>query len=202
MVDELAVTNEIWRRWDEMKIKPPFEWYQLRVRVEEAIKEGRKPEEIVQAFMRKYGKSPEKLPEEVEKIPLLYTQTIQQEISAAIAEEKEAIDDYAQLENKLRQAGLSSQADIVNEIKTDEMDHKVKFEAMLKGEYPPMTKPATFYFETKGDCDRARDLLHRFTNFYFPYGPDFSLTVIDDPDYMLELLAGEGFDTSKILVKR
>jgi len=65
------------------------------------------------------------------EIPVLFKGTLD-EVIAAIAEEKEAIDDYAELENKLRREGLTSDADIVNEIRGDEMDHRVKFEAMLK----------------------------------------------------------------------
>jgi hypothetical protein len=63
--------------------------------------------------------------------PLLFKET-RDEIVAAVAEEKEAIDDYAELINKLRKAGLNSEADIVTEIRNDERDHKVKFEEMLK----------------------------------------------------------------------
>jgi len=67
----------------------------------------------------------------LDNVPVLFKGT-RDEVIAAIAEEKEAIDDYAELENKLRREGLTSEADIVNEIRNDEMDHRVKFEAMLK----------------------------------------------------------------------
>lgn len=60
---------------------------------------------------------------------------------------------------------------------------------------------AIFYFETKEDREKAYNILASH-NFYFPYGPEISLTDIDEPDYMLELLESAGFDTSKILVKR
>jgi hypothetical protein len=62
-------------------------------------------------------------------------------------------------------------------------------------------KGVTFYFETSEDRQRAYELLVKH-KFYFPYGPDLSLTGIINPDYMLELLASEGFDTSRILVER
>ena len=62
-------------------------------------------------------------------------------------------------------------------------------------------KGVTFYFETTAERDKAREFLARH-NFYFPDGPGISLTDIEDPDYMLELLAYEGFDTSKIMVER
>ena len=62
-------------------------------------------------------------------------------------------------------------------------------------------KGVTFYFETREDRQRAYELLARH-DFHFPYGPDFSLTGIDNPDHMLEILASEGFDTARILVER
>jgi hypothetical protein len=218
--DDLRITNEIWRKWDEQKITPPMTWQQLWDKVREYIKAGKDPYDILR------GPAPSK--EWMEKKGFVedYGKTIQQEITAAIAEEKEAIDDYADLENKLRKAGLNSQADIVNEIRNDEIDHKKKFEALtihhsnpdkLKDLFAGRTlegyveaarvrtletfKGATFYFETKEERERARELLARH-KFYFPYGPDFSLTAIDNPDYMLEILASEGFDTSKIMVER
>jgi hypothetical protein len=40
MVDELAITNEIWRKWDEAKIIPPMTWAELRKKVEEYAKAG------------------------------------------------------------------------------------------------------------------------------------------------------------------
>ena len=72
-------------------------------------------------------------------IPLLFKGTISR-VEQAIAEEKEAIDEYAELENQLRKEGDKAEADIVNEIRNDEMDHRVKFEQMLRRmkvrEYP------------------------------------------------------------------
>lgn len=57
---------------------------------------------------------------------------LEDRIKGAIAEEKEAIDDYAELENILNRAELSSQAFIVNEIRNDELDHRKKFEIMFE----------------------------------------------------------------------
>ena len=62
--------------------------------------------------------------------PELLFQGTLDEVTAAIAEEKEAIDDYAELENKLRAKGLASAADIVKEIRSDEQDHLIKFQSM------------------------------------------------------------------------
>ena len=217
MVDELAVTNEIWRSWGEKKIKPPLHWAELRKKVEEYVKAGKDPYDI----LREPAQFAQAEKKGFAEIPLL-----QQEITAAIAEEKEAIDDYAHLENELRKAGLNSEADIVNEIRKDEMDHKKRFEALMTHHSNPdklkdlftgrtlegyveaakvrtleTFKGVTFYFETTAERDRAREFLARH-NFYFPDGPEISLTDIDDADHMLELLAYEGFDTSKIMVER
>ena len=60
---------------------------------------------------------------------------------------------------------------------------------------------ATFYFRDKEARNKAYELLTRH-NFYFPYGKDISLKDIDDPEYMLELLQHEGFDTSLIFVEK
>jgi len=55
---------------------------------------------------------------------------IDDEIDAAIAEEKEAIDDYTTLESHLRARGLIFEANIVHEIRSDEIDHRSKFQVM------------------------------------------------------------------------
>lgn len=58
-----------------------------------------------------------------------------------------------------------------------------------------------FYFETKEDRNKAYEIL-RNHNFYFPFGESTSITDVDNADYMLELLSSDGFDISKILVKK
>jgi hypothetical protein len=40
MVDELAITNEIWRKWHEAKLIPPMTWAELRKKVEDYAKAG------------------------------------------------------------------------------------------------------------------------------------------------------------------
>lgn len=57
---------------------------------------------------------------------------LKDEVISAIAKEKDVIDDYGELENKLREKGLNYDAGIVTEIRNDEIDHLVKFEAMRK----------------------------------------------------------------------
>ena len=147
MVDELKITNEVWRYWDEHKIKPPFEWYQLRMRVEEAVREGKKPEEIIQAFITHYSNS--------DKLKDLFAgRTLEGYVEAA----------------------------------------KVRTLETFRG--------VTFYFETETERDRAQQLLLQRHNISLTKGSNNSLTDIGDPDYILELLASEGFDTSKVLVER
>lgn len=61
---------------------------------------------------------------------------------------------------------------------------------------------ATFYFRDKEARAKAYNILAGH-NFYFPYGPNNnSLKDIDNPDYMLELLATEGFNTAEIIVEK
>lgn len=64
--------------------------------------------------------------------PTLFRGAIEGDVMSAIAEEKEAIDDYADLESKLRRAGDNTNADIVKEIRNDELDHREKFQRMLE----------------------------------------------------------------------
>lgn len=68
-------------------------------------------------------------------VPFLF-KGLHDEVKAALAEEEEAIDNYAELENKLRNAGFNEDADIVHEIRGDEIDHRAKFEVMLKTHSP------------------------------------------------------------------
>ena len=65
-----------------------------------------------------------------ELVPILYVNTILGRIDNAAGKEKDAIDDYAELENDLRAKGLNAEADVVHEIRDDEIDHLQKFEAM------------------------------------------------------------------------
>jgi rubrerythrin len=54
---------------------------------------------------------------------------------SAIFKEVDAIDNYAEIINKLRAEGRAVDADIVAEIRDDEIDHKAKFEAILERLY-------------------------------------------------------------------
>jgi rubrerythrin len=64
-------------------------------------------------------------------IPLEFN-NIDDMIEGAIAEEKEAIDDYARIINRLDLIGFPKEAEIVKEIRDDEIDHRNKFEKMIK----------------------------------------------------------------------
>lgn len=67
--------------------------------------------------------------------------------------------------------------------------------------FTPRGKYAIFYFENKEERTRANTILQR-NNLHYDYGPNVSLENIEDPDAALEILASEGFDTSKIVVER
>ena len=83
------------------------------------------------------------LPQEVS---ILYMNTFLDRVDNAIGKEKDAIDDYAELENQYRDAAktaekagntelatkLRNQADIVKEIRDDEVDHLEKFTVMRR----------------------------------------------------------------------
>ncbi len=64
------------------------------------------------------------------EIPLMFTSTVDR-IQSAINKEIDVIDDYAELENQLRSEGNNADADVVNEIRNDEIDHRAKFDVML-----------------------------------------------------------------------
>jgi len=64
-----------------------------------------------------------------------------------------------------------------------------------------MAGKTIFYFRDKEARHKAYNILAGH-NFYFPYGPSVSLTDIDEPDYMLELLEAGGFNTAEILVEK
>jgi hypothetical protein len=163
MVDELAITNEIWRKWDEAKIIPPMTWAELRKKVEEYAKAGVVAlDDFITLLEQKVTV--------VRAPPGSKKEWILRHPSEGAVSEEELRRRQKETIERLRSMGRR-----------------------LKG--------VTFYFETRGDRDRAYELLTRH-DFHFPYGPDFSLTDIDNPDYMLELLASEGFETSKILVER
>jgi len=243
-VDGLEVTKDIWRKWEEKKIIPPMTWQELRLKVEEYIREGKDPYDILRGeppteewIERRLGKprteeerrerhkeryGTEELP------PRGYPHTrAGRYVETRLPwpnPEPEVIVTEAELPSfsrsflgKVKEAwktktsqrfwewlieptekgvlvGLRG-AERPRQLFSDRLIESKKFDDVLYG------KTATFYFESREDRKRAAEILAKH-NFYFPYGPDISLTEIDEPDYMLELLASEGFDTSKILVER
>jgi rubrerythrin len=239
MVDELAVTNEIWQKWIGRKILPPMTWAELRKKVEEFVKAGKDPYDILR------GPAPAK--EWMEKKG--FAEVTPSQIDNTISDIQRYIDDekkverlyYMESQNPVIKAINAS--NIFLEISKEEKIHAQELEALLPklkekwmeevklrenagNPEPPgklkelfagrtlegyveaakvrtleTFKGVTFYFETTAERDKAREFLGRH-NFYFPDGPEISLKDIDNPDYMLELLAYEGFDTSKIQVER
>jgi len=254
MVDELAVTNEIWRKWDEMKVQP-ISWQQLWEQVRQRIKKGEEPSKIIEAFIE-IGKAELLRKREIveiiaEEMPTKYAK-VEEEVSYILYPrlpwpypEPEAIVEEAELKTfaewllaAVKRVWKTKKSEIHWEWIIEPTDKGVLvglrgvsrphelFPASLIEKHNPdklkdlfagrtlegyveaakvrtleTFKGVTFYFETTAERDKAREFLARH-NFYFPDGPGISLTDIEDPDYMLELLAYEGFDTSKIMVER
>lgn len=240
MVDELAITNEIWRRWDEMKITPPMTWAELRKKVEEHVKAGKDPYDILRGpapskeWMEKKGFVEAKLP-----YPKIVESKPDGSIVIAVSEDLHIVAAKYKEEFPDRPIARESGWWIVRSFNPKTLswvDHSRPGTGVtwwlnreiteklglgnpdtLKGLFAGRTlegyveaakvrtletfKGTTFYFETKEERERARTLLAKH-NFYFPDGPEISLTAIDDADYMLELLAYEGFDTSKVMIER
>jgi hypothetical protein len=222
--DDLKITNEIWQKWSEEKIKPPMTWQQLWDKVREYIRAGKDPYLLL---------APTALERAEQKQPLAYyphttgTRYVETRLPwtnpepEAIVEVEEIPTFSPAFLSAVKKAWESKQTQTFWEWIIEPVSDGVlaglrgasrpheKFpkEIIESMEYSEATrkwgakKGVTFYFETALDRDRARDLLAKH-NFYFPDGPDFSLTDIDNPDYMLELLAYEGFDTSRITVER
>jgi len=234
--DDLRITNEIWRKWDEQKITPPMTWQQLWDKVREYIKAGKDPYDILRGpapskeWMEKKGfveaKLPWPNPEPEAIVEEKELQTFHPELLVTIVgawRSKRTLNfwDWVihPVENGvlvgLREASRPHEffsIDVIQKIGAHHSNSdKLKdlftgrtlegYVEAAKVRTLETFKGATFYFETKEERERARELLARH-KFYFPYGPDFSLTAIDDPDYMLEILASEGFDTSRVLVER
>lgn len=307
MADPLAITNEIWRKWDAQKIKPPMSWIELRKKVETYIREGKDPltlqtefvyetapnivkqskwlcttsryheysefdgvkgycticegwidertgsaiktsqdklrwinttlandevstdEELIQHFMKEGKMDREEAAYYVSKrsevlkgkeIPYLYVKFFglpwPNPEPQAIIEESET---------KTFAEWLLAAVKRVWNTKNSEQHWEWLIEPTEKGvlvglrgvsrpheffpkeiiekyavPVPGAKSKTTFYFQTTQERERARELLSHH-NFYFPDGPEISLTNIDDPDYMLELLDSEGFITANIMVE-
>ncbi len=76
------------------------------------------------------------------KIPLCFS-GLHDRIQNAFDKEDDVIDDYAELENMLRKDGFTEDADIVNEIRDDEVDHRGKFIVMLDKHSSPSSPAST-----------------------------------------------------------
>ena len=245
MVDELAVTNEIWRKWNEQKITPPMTWQQLWDKVREYIKAGKDPYSELsipamrEAYLRAKQKEPLTYyphtigtryvetrlpwsnPEPLAVVEEAELKTFAEWLLAAVkrvwkTKKPESFWEWL-IEPTGRGVlvglrGVSRPhelflADLIEKYNPDKL--KDLFTGRTLEGYVEAAKVrtletfkgVTFYFETREDRQRAYELLARH-DFHFPYGPDFSLTGIDNPDHMLEILASEGFDTARILVER
>jgi len=241
MVDELAVTNEIWRKWNDQKIilsvvplmysLPPMTWADLRKKVEEYVKAGKDPYDILREPPRRSKEGIEKKGFET-KLPWPNPEP------EAIVDERELRTFAEWLLAAVKRVWKTKQSEIAWEWLIEPTDrgvlvglrgvsrpHELFLATLIEKHNPDKLKDlfagrtlegyveaakvrtletfkgVTFYFETIAERDKAREFLGRH-NFRFPDGPEISLKDIDNADYMLELLAYEGFDTSKIMVER
>ena len=231
MVDELAVTNEIWRKWDKMKITPPMTWAELRKKVEEYVKAGKDPYDILR------GPAPSK--EWMEKKGFETKLPWPNPEPEAIVEEKELPTFAEWLIAAVKRVWRTKQPETFWEWLIEPTDkgvlvglrgvsrpHELFLANLIEKHNPDKLKDlftgrtlegyveaakvrtletfkgVTFYFETEAERDRAQQFLLQRHDISLTKGPNNSLTDIGDPDYILELLAFYDFDTSKIQVER
>jgi hypothetical protein len=203
MVDELAVTNEIWRRWGEMKIIPPMTWAELRKKVEEYVKAGKDPYDILRGpapskeWMEKKGfveaklpwpnPEPEAIVEEVElqTFALLFLSKVTEAWTT-----KETQRFYEWIMEPTKNGVLVGRegAERPHEFFPEEIIKKIGVAV------------ARFGFPDQVSRNWAKSILSGRKIHYIDVG--FPTLIVSDPDYALEVLAGEGLDTSKILVER
>lgn len=209
MVDELKVTNEIWRRWDEQKITPPMTWQQLWEKVREYIKAGKDPYDILR------GPAPSK--EWMEQKGFVETKLPWPNLEPeAIVEEREIPMFAPALLDLVKKAWHTKESQrfwewiiepveggvlvgLRGALRPHELFSQSIMEKFAEYQYEGGT---TLYFESEAERNRAKEFLLRRYNISLIEGPGMSLSGIANTDYILELLATEGFDTSKILVER
>jgi hypothetical protein len=221
MVDELAITNEIWRYWDEQKIPPPMTWAELRKKVEELVKKqisletiklrletlpwAKEPEEKIEIKRFVEAKLPWPNPEPEAIVELAEIPTF----SPALLSKVETVWETKKSErfwewiieptDKGVLVGLRG-ASRPHELFTREIIEELH-RGRRKG-YPRVTGfMSNLYFEGEESRAQARYILQKH-RIYPEDGPDFSFIDVEDADYVLELLSAAGFDTSKILVER
>ena len=211
MVDELAVTNEIWRKWNEAKIKPPMAWAELRKKVEEYVKAGKDPYDIIfETQLKMLGG------EEAKPISLPWSNPEPE----AVVEERELPTFAEWLLAAVKRVWETKKGEIHWEWLIEPTDKGVlvglrgvsrphelfpkdliESRAFERGiEKVRAEWKAILYFETPDQLETAVKILS-------PLDISFRVTMpsrleADNPDYVLEVLASSGFDTSKILVER
>lgn len=226
MPDPLKITNEIWQKWDEQKIKPPLSWIELRKFVEESIRLGTDPYVLLPWSEEKRAIIFRTFKKEIPAVEIQEARIKEERVfpwpnleAQATVEQEEIPTFNPAMLDLVKKAWKTKQPQrfwewiiepshygVLVGLRGASRPHEFFPETIIEStEFlfptPPKAKGTTFYFETHEDRKKARELLSHH-NFYFPDGPDFSLTDIDDPDYMLELLDSEGFNTSKIMVEK
>jgi hypothetical protein len=210
MVDELAVTNEIWRRWNETKIiPPPMTWAELRKKVEEYVKAGKDPYDILR------GPAPSK--EWMEKKGFVEANKLScwpNPEPDAIVEEKELITFAEWLLAAVKRVWETKKAEteavwiieptdkgVLVGVRGASRPHEFfPLELIQKIETHLLIPAAIFHLDTVEELSTVREILRKYGISFREVGRGLEIHI--DPDYALEVLASEDFDTSRILVER
>jgi hypothetical protein len=203
--DDLRITNEIWRKWDEQKITPPMTWQQLWDKVREYIRAGKDPYDILRGpapseeWMQKKGFVEAKLPWANPE-------------PEAVVEERELPTFADWLLAAVKRVWETKKGEIYWEWLIEPTERGVL--VGLRGVSRPhelfptdvieKIKPyhvfPRFRFETGSELETAETILER--QGISTRRIDMALMIFGDADYALEVLAERGVDTSRILVER
>jgi hypothetical protein len=200
--DDLRITNEIWRKWDEQKITPPMTWQQLWDKVREYIKAGKDPysELSIPAMREAYLRAKQT------RLPWANAEP------EAVVEERELPTFAEWLLAAVKRVWDTKKGEIYWEWLIEPTDKGVLvglrgvsrphelFPSDVIEKIKPFRVIPRFHFETGSELETAETIFDRQGISYTRI--DMALLIHTDPDYALEVLAEHGVDTSRILVER
>jgi hypothetical protein len=218
MSDPLAVTSEIWRKWQEQKIKPPMSWIELRKKVEAYIKEGKDPLTLQTEFVYETEKEQTMQERALSLSPHPKTEAVVEE--AEIPTFSPAF--LGVVEDSWKTKQIKSFWEWIMEPYSDgitvrlrgttkpheffpkEIIEKMKYSKETEKYGVEKKKATTFIFETTHERDEALSILILKipAAYNFKAEPPASITNIDEPDWALETLFDAGFDTAKVMVEK
>lgn len=207
MVDELAITNDIWRKWDEQKIKPPMAWMELRKKVEEYVKAGKDPYTLQTEFVyaedwqKDLNMLPWANPEPDAVVDLKELPTFAEWLLSAV----KRVWKTKQSESHWEWLIEPTEKGVLFGLRGVSRPHELFPAAVIQqmersGEGTVGYLPTTLYFVSEEESAQARDILYRNGVNYIEVKT--SSIQVADADYVLELLASQGFDTSRIQVEK